>query len=155
MNRKFIVGLLVLSVALFLAVKPAAADTVLSLTPANTTTPINSIVTLTLTVTNNSTGALLIGQPITVGLVSGSAIPNGPFNGSTDGFGQFHLTFTSLVPVVDDWLASCACDGTTVYSNHAFVTFTSGSQVPEPSSLLLMVGGTLGIFGAGRRRRQA
>jgi hypothetical protein len=154
MQGKVPAGLLLL-VAVCLAAQPAAADTILTLTPANTTTPINSIVTLTATLADNSTGSLGAGQTVTVGLVSGSATPNGPFTGTTDGSGQFHLTFTSLIPVVDDWLASCACgpNGTTVFSNHAYVTFTNGSQVPEPSSMLLLAGGALGLIGAGRRRQ--
>src|SRR4051794_38577334 len=94
-----------------------------------------------------------IGQTVMVELVSGSATPSGPFIGTTDGLGQFSLTLTSPIAVVDDWLGSCACspNGTTVFSNHAFVTFTDASPAPEPSSMLLLAGGALGLIGAARR----
>jgi hypothetical protein len=153
MNRKVPARLLLL-IAVSIAAQVAVADTILTLTPANTTTPINSAVTLTATLTDTSTGGFGIGQAVTVELVSGSASPSGPFTGTTDGLGQFQLTFTSSIAVVDDWLGSCACgpSGTTVFSNHAFVTFTQGSQVLEPSSMLLLSGGALGLIAAGRRR---
>jgi hypothetical protein len=156
MNRKVPAGLL-LFVGMCLAAQLAAADTILTLTPATTTTPINSAVTLTATLMDTSTGGFGIGQTVTVSLVSGSATPSGPFTGTTNGLGQFAVTFTSPIAVVDDWVGSCACgpNGTTVFSNDAFVTFTDAPPVPEPSSMLLLGGGALGLIGAGRRRQSS
>ena len=155
MKCKVPAGLLLLIVC-FSALTAAADAVSLTLTPANTTTPTGSIVTLTATLTNANTGGPVAGESVTIELVSGpGTIPFGPFNLTTSSSGQVSATLTSLVTGVDDWHAFCtACNGgTTLFSNDAFITWTASTPAPEPSSMLLLASGALGFIRT-RRRRQ-